>query len=104
MNLGFLFSNFFCNPCLKHDEFIDFFLRELETIEYSFDTVSQRLRESAYLTKGVWITLIDWRGQCEEMFMAGAVATSKIAQSDTPDNMMALLTALRAVGPTAAVS
>ena len=30
MNLGFLFSNFFCNPCLKHDEFIDFFLRELE--------------------------------------------------------------------------
>ena len=36
--------------------------------------------------------------------MAGAVATSKIAQSDTPDNMLALLTALRAVGPSAAVS
>ena len=28
-----------------------------ETIDYSFDTISQRLRESAYLTKGVWITL-----------------------------------------------
>ena len=28
-----------------------------ETIEYSFDTIAQRLRESAYLTKGVWITL-----------------------------------------------
>ena len=28
-----------------------------ETIEYSFDLISQRLRESAYLTKGVWITL-----------------------------------------------
>jgi len=28
--------------------------------------------------------------------MSGAVATSKIAQSDVPDNMLALLTALRA--------
>jgi hypothetical protein len=36
--------------------------------------------------------------------MAGAVATSKIAQSDTPDNMLSLLTALRAVGPAAGVS
>jgi hypothetical protein len=36
--------------------------------------------------------------------MAGAVATSKIAQSDTPDNMLSLLTALRAVGPGAGVS
>jgi RecA/RadA recombinase len=33
--------------------------------------------------------------------MAGAVATSKIAQSDVPDTMMALLSALRATsGPT----
>ena len=32
-----------------------------ETTDYSFDTISQRLRESAYLTKGVWITLIDER-------------------------------------------
>jgi len=28
--------------------------------------------------------------------MAGAVATSKVAQSDTPDTMMSLLTALKA--------
>ena len=31
--------------------------------------------------------------------MAGAVATSKIAQSDVPDNMLSLLTALRATQP-----
>ena len=29
-----------------------------ETTDFSFDTISQRLRESAYLTKGVWITLL----------------------------------------------
>jgi DNA gyrase subunit B len=29
-----------------------------ETTEYSFESITQRLRESAYLTKGVWITLI----------------------------------------------
>jgi DNA gyrase subunit B len=28
-----------------------------ETTDYSFELISQRLRESAYLTKGVWITL-----------------------------------------------
>jgi len=39
-----------------------------ETIEYSFDAVSQRLRESAYLTKGVWITLIDERSDRERSF------------------------------------
>jgi DNA gyrase subunit B len=39
-----------------------------ETIEFSFDTVSQRLRESAYLTKGVWITLIDERADRERSF------------------------------------
>jgi DNA gyrase subunit B len=39
-----------------------------ETTEYSFDSVSQRLRESAYLTKGVWITLIDERGDRERAF------------------------------------
>ncbi len=39
-----------------------------ETTEYSFDTVSQRLRESAYLTKGVWITLIDERVDRERSF------------------------------------
>ncbi|MBF8289445.1 MAG: gyrB, partial [Chloroflexi bacterium] len=39
-----------------------------ESIDYSFDTVSQRLRESAYLTKGVWITLIDERADRERSF------------------------------------
>ena len=32
-----------------------------ESTDFSFDTISQRLRESAYLTKGVWITLKDER-------------------------------------------
>ncbi|MDP2350134.1 MAG: ATP-binding protein, partial [Chloroflexota bacterium] len=39
-----------------------------ETTEYSFDTISQRLRESAYLTKGVWITLRDERNERERSF------------------------------------
>jgi DNA gyrase subunit B len=39
-----------------------------ETTEYSFDAVSQRLRESAYLTKGVWITLLDERNDRERSF------------------------------------
>jgi DNA gyrase subunit B len=39
-----------------------------ETIEYSFDMISQRLRESAYLTKGVWISLIDERLDRERSF------------------------------------
>jgi DNA gyrase subunit B len=39
-----------------------------ETIEYSFDTISQYLRESAYLTKGVWITFIDKRIDRERSF------------------------------------
>ncbi len=32
-----------------------------ETVEFSFDVISQRLRESAYLTKGVFIRLVDER-------------------------------------------
>ena len=32
-----------------------------ETTEWSFDTISQRLRESAYLNKGVWIKFVDER-------------------------------------------
>ena len=32
-----------------------------ETLEWSFETISQRLRESAYLNKGVWIKLLDAR-------------------------------------------
>jgi DNA gyrase subunit B len=39
-----------------------------ETTEYSFEAVSERLRESAYLTKGVWITLIDERADRERSF------------------------------------
>ena len=39
-----------------------------ETIEYSFDLISQRLRESAYLNKKVWITLIDERIDRERSF------------------------------------
>ena len=39
-----------------------------ETVEYSFDLISQRLRESAYLTKGVWITLRDERIDRERSF------------------------------------
>jgi DNA gyrase subunit B len=39
-----------------------------ESIEYSFDSIAQRLRESAYLTKGVWITFIDERLDRERSF------------------------------------
>ncbi len=39
-----------------------------ETTEYSFDLISQRVRESAYLTRGVWITLIDERVDRERSF------------------------------------
>jgi DNA gyrase subunit B len=30
-----------------------------ETLDFNFDVIAQRLRESAYLNKGVWITLVD---------------------------------------------
>ncbi|HET7030728.1 MAG TPA: ATP-binding protein, partial [Candidatus Limnocylindrales bacterium] len=39
-----------------------------ETTEFSFETIAQRVRESAYLTKGVWITLIDDRTDRERSF------------------------------------
>ena len=39
-----------------------------ETIDYSFEMIVQRIRESAYLTKGVWITLIDERSDLERSF------------------------------------
>jgi DNA gyrase subunit B len=39
-----------------------------DSVEYSFDTISQRLRESAYLTKGTWITLLDERIDRERSF------------------------------------
>ncbi len=37
-------------------------------IDYSFETIAQRLRESAYLTKGIWITLVDERSDRERSF------------------------------------
>jgi DNA gyrase subunit B len=43
-------------------------LRVESARDYSFETVSERLRESAYLTKGVWITLIDERNDRERSF------------------------------------
>jgi len=39
-----------------------------QTIDYSFELIAQRLRESAYLTKRVWITLIDERSDRERSF------------------------------------
>ena len=39
-----------------------------ETTDYSFETISQRLRESAYLNKGVWIRFIDERNDRERSF------------------------------------
>jgi DNA gyrase subunit B len=39
-----------------------------ETTGYSLEAISQRLRESAYLTKGVWITLRDERLDRERSF------------------------------------
>jgi DNA gyrase subunit B len=39
-----------------------------ESIDYSFEAITQRLRESAYLTKGVWITLRDERSDRERSF------------------------------------
>ena len=39
-----------------------------ETTDYSFELISERLRESAYLTKSVWITFIDERGDRERSF------------------------------------
>jgi len=39
-----------------------------DSTEYSFDTIAQRLRESAYLTKRVWITLRDERSDRERSF------------------------------------
>ena len=39
-----------------------------ETTVYSFETISQRIRQSAYLTKGVWISLVDERTDRERSF------------------------------------
>jgi DNA gyrase subunit B len=39
-----------------------------ETVELNFDTIAQRMRESAYLNKGLWIRLIDDRADRERSF------------------------------------
>ncbi len=39
-----------------------------ETLDWSFDTISQRLRESAYLNKGLWIRFVDERNERERSF------------------------------------
>jgi DNA gyrase subunit B len=39
-----------------------------ETIDYSFELIVQRLRESAYLTKKVWIRFLDERNDRERSF------------------------------------
>ncbi len=39
-----------------------------DSTDYGFETIVQRLRESAYLNKGLWITLIDERADRERSF------------------------------------
>ncbi len=39
-----------------------------EAIDYSFEVISQRLRESAYLNKGIWIWFADERADRERSF------------------------------------
>ncbi len=39
-----------------------------DAVEFGFETIAQRLRESAYLNKGLWITLLDERADRERSF------------------------------------
>ena len=47
-----------------------------ETLEFSWETIAQRLRESAYLNKGLWIRLVDNRGGTERNFYFEGGVTS----------------------------
>jgi DNA gyrase subunit B len=47
-----------------------------ETLDYSWDTIATRLRESAYLNKGVWIRLADERVDREKNFFFEGGVTS----------------------------
>jgi DNA gyrase subunit B len=47
-----------------------------ETLDYSWDTIATRLRESAYLNKGVWIRLSDERVDREKNFYFEGGVTS----------------------------
>ncbi len=39
-----------------------------DSVDFGFETIAQRLRESAYLNKGLWITLLDERAGRERSF------------------------------------
>jgi DNA gyrase subunit B len=47
-----------------------------ETLDYSWETISTRLRESAYLNKGLWIRLVDERIDREKNFFFQGGVTS----------------------------
>jgi DNA gyrase subunit B len=47
-----------------------------ETLDFSWETIATRLRESAYLNKGVWIRLIDERVDREKNFFFEGGVTS----------------------------
>jgi DNA gyrase subunit B len=47
-----------------------------ETLDFSWDIISQRLRESAYLNKGLWIRLVDERVDREKNFYFEGGVTS----------------------------
>ncbi len=47
-----------------------------ETLDFSWDTISTRLRESAYLNKGLWICLRDQRVDAEKNFFFQGGVTS----------------------------
>ena len=50
--------------------------KTFETLDYDFQTLAQRFREVAYLTKGVWIHFVDERGEREINFhFEGGVAS-----------------------------
>jgi DNA gyrase subunit B len=47
-----------------------------ETLDYDFATLAQHFREAAYLTKGVWLQLVDERGDREvNFYFEGGVAS-----------------------------
>ncbi len=47
-----------------------------ETLDFSWETISTRLRESAYLNKGLWIQLVDERNDREKNFFFEGGVTS----------------------------
>jgi DNA gyrase subunit B len=47
-----------------------------ETLDFSWETIATRLRESAYLNKGLWIRLVDGRADREKNFFFEGGVTS----------------------------